>query len=1015
MSAQRRSLGELVRRHRLSAGFSQEELADRARLSRRGVSDIERGIITAPHQDTLSRLADALTLADAERTALQAAARGQIVPSVAPSASTWRPAESGAPPFVGRQEELALIARHLAGETAPLLLFAGEPGIGKSRLLAEATTLASAQGWRVVTGGSTRRSGQAPYEPLVSALAREVRRTPPARLRLDLQGCGWLVRLLPELLETQLVPAPSWTLAPEQERRLLFDAVAVYLANVAGAAGTLLILDDLQWADGDALALVEALVAAESGRNAPLRLLGAYRNTEVEPADPLGLLLADLVRSGTLSRRQLPLLTSAEAAALLAQLWPVQPEGQESKVEAATRAEMLRRAEGLPFYLVSSARALQESPAGATRANQGAGREGRLTAVTSGSGQVPASVAESIRARIALLPETAQQLAEVAAVTGRVISAPVVMAVSARTEEETLDALDMLVQAGLLVDDDDGNYHFTHDLIREVVEGGLGSQRRRTLHRRIAEELERRDDQARTGRSAEIGAHFLAAGEQRRALPHALLAGDQAKSIYAHAEAEQRFRMAVGLARDLDDRTYEAQALEKLGAALWEGQVRFDEAREVGDHAARLYETLHERDGELRVLADMAVRYGGTGQVDVCEARIRPRLTALEAGASVRDAPAIARVYFGLACLYAMSFRRRETLEALERGEHFARGSHDDALRLEMLVARTFAMGNLGIIYPADEAVAIIALAERLEDMQRLEIGLNLAYNCYVIKGDFAPARDCLQRLKRQGQLLQREHGWLSNIGELAFYSGDWRSAREAWEKLSALEERNAPLGAQYSSGYGSMGLGVLELAEGSEVAAMARLEPALAWALAIGDLQAIVIITGPLVEADLLAGRAEAARSHLALVNAHPGMQYPSHYSALLTPAQVWADLTLSHSDEARNKIAASEAYIRVQENCLLLPEVLRIRASMALADARWQEAETALDEACLLAHDMPLPWAELKALWVYGQLESARGKPAEARRRFEQALVICNRLGEGLYRPHIERALTVVDQSER
>src|SRR5262249_62042480 len=135
------------------------------------------------------------------------------------------------------------------------------------RLLAEAPPRAARRGGRVSGGGCTRRSGQGPYEPLVSALALEVRRTPSARQRLELQGCGWLVRLLPELLETQVVPAPAWMLPPDQERRLMFDAVARYLANIAGPAGTLLLLDDLQWADGDALALIETLVGTVAERS----------------------------------------------------------------------------------------------------------------------------------------------------------------------------------------------------------------------------------------------------------------------------------------------------------------------------------------------------------------------------------------------------------------------------------------------------------------------------------------------------------------------------------------------------------------------------------------------------------------------------------------------------------------------------------------------------------------------------------------------------------------------------
>jgi hypothetical protein len=63
-----------------------------------------------------------------------------------------------------------------------------------------------------------------------------------------LRGCAWLVRLLPELAGGPIEPLPPWTVSPEQERRLMVGAVERFLANVAGPAGTLLVLDDLQWA-----------------------------------------------------------------------------------------------------------------------------------------------------------------------------------------------------------------------------------------------------------------------------------------------------------------------------------------------------------------------------------------------------------------------------------------------------------------------------------------------------------------------------------------------------------------------------------------------------------------------------------------------------------------------------------------------------------------------------------------------------------------------------------------------
>src|SRR5262249_45430902 len=156
-------------------------------------------------------------------------------------------------PLAGCGPEVARLEQHLGGSGPPLLLVAGEPGIGKSRLLAEAAERARALGWTVLEGGWHRRSGQEPFAPLLGALESTLRRSAAAALRAQLEGCAWLVRLLPELAETTLVPAPSWSLPPEQERRLMFAAVARYLANVAGPEGTLLILDDLQWAGADAL------------------------------------------------------------------------------------------------------------------------------------------------------------------------------------------------------------------------------------------------------------------------------------------------------------------------------------------------------------------------------------------------------------------------------------------------------------------------------------------------------------------------------------------------------------------------------------------------------------------------------------------------------------------------------------------------------------------------------------------------------------------------------------------
>jgi len=208
--------GDLLRHWRRAAGLTQEELAERAGMSLRGVSDLERGVNRRARRETVQMLADALQLGSHARASFEAAAR--VSPSVQVPLHARQPQPRSAaafPRLVGRHQEVTRIEQHLAMANvveAPVLLFAGEPGIGKSHLLHEAAERAVAAGWRVLAGGCTRRSGPEPYAPFVDTLAHSMAQLSPAEQHRELQGCAWLVRLLPELLETAVVPAPSWTL-----------------------------------------------------------------------------------------------------------------------------------------------------------------------------------------------------------------------------------------------------------------------------------------------------------------------------------------------------------------------------------------------------------------------------------------------------------------------------------------------------------------------------------------------------------------------------------------------------------------------------------------------------------------------------------------------------------------------------------------------------------------------------------------------------------------------------------
>lgn len=518
------SFGFLLRKYRTAAGLTQEELAARAGMSARGISDLEREVRRTPYKGTIELLAEALHLSLQECDAFLAAAHQKKRP--VPSSSERAPGSmSPLPPLIGRTRELALLDNHLAGSGPPLLLLMGESGIGKTRLLQEIARRARQRGWSVLQGGCTRRGGQALYSPLLEALEGHVHAQPPAHLRTNLEGCAWLTRLLPELAEFIPWPTPEQQLSPKQERRLMFTAVARYLANSAGPAGTVLILDDLQWAGEDTLDLLMMLI--RSSFQTSLRVIGAYRSTEVLPRDPLSVLLADLVREGTVKHIELCPLESHEAATLTHHLLERAAGDRETLVR-----RVLERSGGVPFFLVSYARWLLTGTVQTPTSSEEQGET------------IPWDIRQTIRQRVALLPDATQEVLAVAAVVGRQARGEVLLAAATWPEREVLAALDLACQARLLVEERE-TYQFAHDMIREVVEADLSEVRRRVLHRRISIAMEH----VPGGYPAEILAyHYGRAGEWGMAILYLVQAAEHARRAAAPHEEANLLTQAIDFA-----------------------------------------------------------------------------------------------------------------------------------------------------------------------------------------------------------------------------------------------------------------------------------------------------------------------------------------------------------------------------------------------------------------------------------------------------------------------------------
>ena len=133
----RPTFGDLLRRHRLAAGLTQEELAERANLSRRGISDLERGARTHPYRETLTLLVAALGLENEERRAFLAAARAGVAPTRRAEPFAYAPLPVPPNPLIGRSEEAATATALLRDPAVRLLTLTGAGGSGKTRLALE--------------------------------------------------------------------------------------------------------------------------------------------------------------------------------------------------------------------------------------------------------------------------------------------------------------------------------------------------------------------------------------------------------------------------------------------------------------------------------------------------------------------------------------------------------------------------------------------------------------------------------------------------------------------------------------------------------------------------------------------------------------------------------------------------------------------------------------------------------------------------------------------------------------
>jgi tetratricopeptide (TPR) repeat protein/transcriptional regulator with XRE-family HTH domain len=950
--------GQLLQRHRLLAGITQEELAARAGYSANYIGKLEQDQRELPAA-ALDRLAEVLSLTGQDRAALRAARDRFRAGGALPGGV-----------LAGRDAEMAEIRRHLTGAGPPLLLLAGEPGMGKTRLLAEAASAAMGAGWGIARGGCLRRAADA-YAPLSGALADALQRLPAAGRAKALRRAGPVDLLLPEL-------SPSGEdspgdrdrdgaragVPPEQQRRLLALGAGQLLAAAAGPAGTLLILDDLHWAGPDAVGLLAALITAAG--SPPLRVIGAYRDSET--AARLGELIADLARESLARVLSLTPLTDAEAERLLLHL---APHGEHMR---AVLQAMVRRAGGVPFFLVSYAEQVQDAPSGAP-----------LT--------VPWTVAQVIGQRVATLPGPAQQLLGAAAVAGRVVGHRLLAQITDGPEEELLQAVEAVLAARLLAEDEPAGYRFTHDLVRETVEDGLSAARRRQLHRRIGQALER-DPGAR---AESLAFHFARSDDDGKAASYLELAGDQAQLRVAHAAAAEFYAQAAARL-ELAGRPADAVPVtEKYGLALGRAG-RYGDAIAALEGALAGYRAIGDTEGVARVTGRLAdAHYRAGTRTDALgplggEADVGPA----EADASPGD---LTRWDGLLLLLYAQgSYQKMVTLgQSLAQAGRAAGNSRMQAIGTRVHGGGLICQGRLA------EGTALMAAAMPPDTAaydERAAEGAILLSGAYVAMGLLDRCQELSERMlgaaeSAGDQVVAAMHALM--LAGACYVRGDWHRAHgligRAQEHFaatsSAMAVRAVPV------------LGPALIVRGEWQQARAYLEESLQAARSMRVLFLERPALAYLAELDVLEGRPQDAVTLLRPVTAgHPApVTEELTWDCVIALLSVLAEAHLGLGDPGRARAYAGRAVAEARRMGAWVPGIRALRV-LGMSQARAGDhalARAAYQEGLQRARAIPSPYDQARLLHAHGLLDRQQADEAAAHARFADALAIFEGLGAG------------------
>ncbi|HXW78129.1 MAG TPA: AAA family ATPase, partial [Acidimicrobiales bacterium] len=728
-------------------------------------------------------------------------------------------------PLIGRRTELALlhdVLREVTAGKGGVVLVAGEPGLGKSRLVQECRQLflawAGASSGRLplwLEGRAASYASSSPYgmyQQLLAAWLGVVPEEGPDAVRAALEGAmkavlpgprrdvqtALLYRMMGLEGATLVRELSSFT--PGEVQEATFQALQAVVSRLARYGPTVLVLEDLHWADATSLSVTEGLCSLT--KEAPLLLLLTRRP---EPDPGVSAFEAALAADQALRLSRFELSPLDEGAERDLAGWLLGEGTPEDVLDTVSRG-----VEGNPLFLEERFSSLLETGA-LERDGKGWHLDHSLTE------EVPEALERLVRSRVDRLDQGSHDAIVAASVLGPEFGLHALRTVT-DLNGDLAPALSRLCTGGLLTElrkFPEPAYRFRHALIQEATYRGLVSSERRRLHGRAAWGLEEASSAQLEEVAAVLGHHFAMAGEVERAVHYLEMAGDHAAYAFANDEAIASYRYALDLfGRDSADR---------------------DAARPGRDPRVKAEAGVRCKLGEVLKLTG---RYG--------EAR-----DALQEGlqsVDILDDLEAARLYIRLGEVEHDCHAYDRALKSLEAGSALLPGSPEGLGPLALDLWVTSRLQRAFVHYWRDEADQMAAVLESLHSLFEANGGPRRRQSRYY---NAVQCWQCTQRRHRideeilvnarralaaaEGVCPQEEIGWrIFDLGFCLLWYGDLDGGEE---KLTRA--------LRYSERMGSASLRALSLSY-LNMAALRRNDPAGVAVLAPQAMQAAYAASRP-------------------------------------------------------------------------------------------------------------------------------------------------------------------------